>query len=341
MIGIPEQKEIDEALVLLFSKNDDILFSPKDNKTFWVGEWVSAYSYGVDYAHSDGSLGDIHYDHEDAVDSLTKMRLFDSPSFNIREDNNKFVVSQEEYDFKNKKSSTKEYILQIKKERTEARPNYGYPHETISINYPFEYKGSWRRINIVFDDIIFLGDHGWYRYPQRIFLPFTGNFLVKKSSVEKYITLMDISKKVAVEMNKMMLKNGVALDSIDPSLKNIPIINFFPFCVSLDTYNKTIEEIIYNAVEKEILSEEMFVKIFTEYAKKRVRLIGLQLPVVKIIFNGIFLKTLKKMTQNNAFDPILINIVQTIKIKKNLPQLLTTLMQNRKNGGSKIYYYPR
>lgn len=153
---------------------------------------------------------------------------------------------------------------------------------------------------------------------------------------------MDVARKFASELNDTLLEQGIYLVSTDHTLKNIPILEWFPFCINIDTQHLSKEEIIYNATEKEILSEEIWMSVFEELTEKNIMKYGLEIPVVKqllkIILKIVLESSLKKKTQNNAYDYILGNVYQSIKTKKNLSQLLSTALYYRKIDGCGLVF---
>lgn len=333
MIGIPRQTEIQKALLHLFSKIDSRLSNSQDSADYWEGEWEVA---------SFETKRSFYFNENNNINSLSEMNLYYYRPFTIKKTDDSLIVADKEYDTVSKTNSTNTHIFQVKKERTPGFPIYDIPDgEVFTINYPYpDYP---EIINFVFDDIVFLGKHEWQKYHSGIFLPFGGNFLVRKDFKEKYVSMMDVARKFASELNDTLLEQGIYLVSTDHTLKNIPILEWFPFCINIDTQRFSKEEIINYATEKEILSEEIWMSVFEELTENNIMKLGLKIPVVKkllkIPLTILFKSSLKKKTQNNAYDYNLGNVYQSIKTKKNFSHLLSTALYYKEIDGCVMIFH--
>ena len=82
--------------------------------------------------------------------------------------------------------------------------------------------------------------------------------------------------------------------------------------------------------------------VFEELTENNIMKLGLKIPVVKkllkIPLTILFKSSLKKKTQNNAYDYNLGNVYQSIKTKKNFSHLLSTALYYRKIDGCGLVF---
>lgn len=203
----------------------------------------------------------------------------------------------------------------ITKGELAVNPMYPQKEEAYIIHNDSFYGDGSFFINFIIDDIVFLNRHGWKKYPSGIFLPFGGEFLIKKNAQQRYSSMMDIAQAFFSKANQALLYEGWELDALSSGYKRFPIIAGFTFCNKIDTKKESWEHSVQDACEKEILLEETWINVFNNIAKQnRFLLLGLgfELPILKELSIVIFKRKIKKALLQYPYDSMLRELHDTL-----------------------------